>query len=898
MNLPRLIARRFCALFLKEKLDAEMSEEMRAHLEMQTAENQKRGMSPEEARDAALRSFGGVEQIKERARELRGWIWLEQLLQDVRYAARTLRKNLSFTAVVVLTLALGVALNTVVFSFYRAVVAKPLAVRAPSEILRLSSNPREKWAPFSFDEFEELNARLQSAGAVLATSQPQLTLASHLGNSADATEAATITFVSGNYFSALGVPAVAGRPLGSNDVAAAVLGHAAWQRWFKGDPAVIGQTVLLQDVAVMIVGVAPESFGGTGQPPIAPDFWLPAAAQPLILPAVDWLHDPRARMWGVLARRQAGFSREQVEAELQVVARGWPLLDGKPVRPRASPATFFESSGPEFHVVGVTLLLAVALILLVGCINVFNLVAARNAARGHELAVRLALGASRGRLLRQLCTESVLLGLLGGAGGLLLALWACGAIRVATMATLRQISGTWSLFLDLTPDASVFAYSFAVSLAAGAFVGLWPALRATDLDVEEALKQQSSGRVTLGPLSRRNLLLTVQIAACLVLLAGAGLLFRGAAQAVATDPGFDAKHVFVVTSNLRAIAPTPAQQTARQREITARLRALPGVAAVAGSDRTPFFGHSISTLRTDDGRFVQGCVHLHVDAEYFDALGLHFVSGRAFTVAEAESQARIAVITESAARHLWPGKEPLGRQLALPTGRRDGSGGLQFTIVGVIKDARLTLLSKVDDVDVFFPRAPGDQELWLVRTVGAPGAEIPSVFAALRALDSTLPSQTTILTMEGGPMKFQRIMAEAPATFASLLGVIALVLASVGIYGVVSFMVARRTREVGIRLALGATKREVILLILRQTLRPAAWGAVAGFFGALALSVLITRLVLLNPEMPDLTFGAGASPSATVAGVAGLLATVLLAAAYIPARRAAKVDPMVALRCE
>ncbi|HVS53669.1 MAG TPA: ADOP family duplicated permease [Opitutaceae bacterium] len=893
------LLRKFRALFRKEKLDAEMSEEMRVHLELQAAENEKRGIPPEEARYAASRSFGGVEQIKERARDerRRGFIWLEQAVQDTRYAARTLRKNLGFSLVIAGTLALGIGLNTVVFSFYHAVAMKPLAVRDPHEILRLSLSPRDVQGVFNFDEFQELRARMQSVDAVIATSQPQLAVATHLGAAGETSTAVSVSLVSDNYFLALGVPAVAGRTLGSGDTAAAVIGYEAWQRWFKGDLAAVGQTVLLQNVPVLIVGVAPERFGGTGLPPTAPDFWLPASAQPLIMPAVDWLHDPGARVWAVLARQKAGHSLPQIAAELEVVAHTWPKLEDKPLQPHAAPATFFELHGPEVHAVGLTLMIAVALILLVGCINVLNLVAARNAQRRHELAVRLALGASRGRILRQLGTESALLGLLGGAGGWLLAWWACAAIHVWTMDAMREISGSWNLFLDLTPDATVFIYTFMVSLAAGAFVGLWPAIRATAVNVEEALKQQSSGRIAGGGRSRRNILLTVQVGACLLLLTGAGLLFRGAAHAVATNPGFDAKHVVVATANLRQIASSPEQQVVKMREITARLRTVPGIVSVAGADRSPFFGHSITSLRTDEERFVPGCVLVRADPEYFDTLGLRFVAGRPFTTREAESGAPVVVITESAARHLWPGQEALGRRLAQPKRSRDETAGQQFTVIGIVKDARFTLLSKVDEVDVFFPRTPAEQELWLIRTSGAPEAALQSIFAALRAIDPLLPSQTTVLTMEGGPMRVQRLMAEAPATFATLLGIVALVLASIGIFGVVSFFVARRTREIGIRFALGAQKSEVIGLVLWQTLRPALWGVGFGFAGALALCVLLTRLVL-DPELPDLTYGAGAVPSATLAEVLAMLLAVIFIAALIPARRAAKVDPMVALRAE
>jgi len=882
-------------LFRRKRFEADMAEELQAHLEMQAAANRAAGMDADEARYAARRQFGGLDQIKEIARAQRAGVWLEQLLQDVRYATRALRKNPGFTAVVVLTLALGIGLNTVAFSFYHTLVGKPLPVRSPGEILRVSADGRRFQSPFSHDEYVDLQARLQSAAAVIATSPLQVLLTTSAAAGGRAAPAA-VQLVSENYFTVLGVPAVLGRTFDAGADEEAVLSFDAWQRRFNGDRNVIGRTVRLQDLPVTIVGVAPPSFGGT-TPPSAPDFWLPMAAQPRLLPNVDWLHDPATRAWQLLVRRRAEFTPDQVGAEIQVVARTWRQPDGQPLRTGVQTATFFQLGGPEVNAVFVTLLLAVGLILLVGGINVVNLLFARNAVREHELAIRLALGASRGRLLRQLCTESMLLGLLGGAGGLLLAWWACGGIETWQTTFMREITrGTWSPFLDLTPDALVFAYTLAIALGAGLLVGLRPAWHGTRVNVEAALKQKSSEAAS-GISGRRNYLLAVQVAASLLLLAGAGLLLRGASRALTTDPGFDAPHLLAVVawSNLQTAAPNAADQARRAREIDARLRSVPGVVSVSGADRVPFSGHSISTFVTDENRWVNGCVTMHVDRDYFSTLGLRLVSGRPFTAAETAQAAPVVIITQSAARHLWPGKDPLGRSLHSPQRGPAGEPGTSYTVIGVAQDARFTLLSRVDDVDLFFPQAATAG--WMVRTRGAPEAVVPSIYAALKEIDPLLESQSAVWTMEAGPMRVQWLMAEAPANIASLLGGIALALAAVGIFGVVSYGVARRTREFGIRLALGAQKRDVIALVLRQTLRPVAWGVAFGLAGAVAVSVLLTRLVL-NAEMPDLTYGAGAFPVATFAGALGVLLAVIALAAWLPARRAAKVDPVVALRAE
>jgi predicted permease len=895
------LLQKFRALFRKEKLDAEMSEEMRLHLERRTEENVAAGMSPEDARYAALRKFGGVEQAKEIAREQRGFIWLEQFSQDLRFGARMLRRNPGFTVVVAATLALGIGINTAVFSFYGAVALKPLPVRAPEEIVRVVPAQRENKGEdeFAYAQFDDLAARATSFAALIATSRDQQMLAVRPGADTAAPEPVMARLVSDNYFSSLGVTPILGRSFGPGDSAVGVLSEEVWRRRFEADPAVIGQTLLVQNVAVTIVGVVPASFAGTGRPAAVPDLWMPLALQPALLPTVDWLHDPAVRAWQLLARRKPGASLAQAAAEIDSIGHTWLGADRKPLRLTARKATLFEFDYPEFKAVCAVLMLAVGSILLIGCVNVVNLLSARNAVREHELAVRLALGAGRHRLVRQLCTESILLGLLGGVGGLVLSYWACEIVRTWAVGYFqRSFGGVIRLFFDVTPDWHVFVYTIAVSLLTGIGVGVWPALRATGAGLETGLKQEAAGtgHATRGPWSRRNALLTMQVAACLLLLACAGLLFRGAAHAVTTDPGFDAKHLFVLRINNVTAASTAVGNKALLHETVARVAMLPGVQGATWAERAPYLGHSISPFETDENRWVRGCVMNRVAANYFETLGIAVIAGRSFSIEEQETRASVVMVSQSAATHLWPGKNPLGRRLIDPQPRRDG-GRDSYTVVGVTKDVRLTLLSQTDAIDLFFPRPLQVGDNLLVRTRLAPESEFRPTLAALRDIDATLPSQTLMMSMEQGPMQLQRLMAQAPAAFASLLGGLALVLASVGIYGVVSFLVVRRTREIGIRIALGAQRKDIVGLVLRQTLRPVVWGAGIGLMGAVGLSVLITRLVL-NPEIPDLTYGAGAFPSATLVGVLGLLLGVIFLAAFVPARSATKVDPIIALRAE
>jgi putative ABC transport system permease protein len=627
--------------------------------------------------------------------------------------------------------------------------------------------------------------------------------------------------------------------------------------------------------------------------------------QTAVLPGLDWLHDNTAREFQILARRKVGVSVEQAASELEVLGRQWPPVDNRQIRLSAKNATFFQTDGGEFETfgqIGKILMVAVTLILLIGCVNLINLLLARGAARQREIAVRLAVGASGPRIVRQLCIESGLIGVLGGALGLLLSLWACQWIRVSIAGALHRISnGALSLSLDLTPDWRVFAYTAALSVLTGAAVGLWPAIRASRTDLTYTLKQESTG---IGAArgrrwSSRNILLAAQVAGCLVLLAGAGLLFRGVRFARMADPGFDTKHVFMLGVNARALAATSASRTALLRQVIEHVQALPEVASTAWVERPPFLGHGSGPFGSDEGNRVQ-CLFNSVSDRYFETLGIPILAGRAFTKAEVEREEAVVVISESAARQLWPGRDVVGRRISVERWLQQ-AGVVKhgsFTVIGVVKSVRSTYLSKIDSGFVYFPEAPPSRfGTMLVRTRTAPEAVFRSAFAALSAVHSNLPSQTFMLSLEQGPMEIQKLMSEAPALVASLLGVLALLLASVGVFGVVSYLVTQRTHEIGVHIALGAQNRDVIRMVLGQSLRPVAWGAAIGLIGAIGLSGLLAAMVAL-PDVPDLTYGAGAVDPVTFLGVLAVLTLVVLAASFLPVRRATRVEPAVALRDE
>ncbi len=822
----------------------------------------------------------------------------------LRYIFRNLSRTPGFTAMAVATLALGIGINTVVFTVYDSVAFRQLPVRAPDEMVRLrwrsGGMPSDQ---FSWSEYERLAATTHSFGAVIATSPPQTVICGLPDSMAGSAELVRVRLVSANYFDALGIVPEIGRPLRGDDRAVALVSHDFWERKLHADPEIYDKTLRVQGVALSIVGVAPERFVGTGVPPQAPDVWMPASSQALVAPGVDWLHDDGAREWQVLARRRPGVTARQYSAELAVLSRVWPLETGKPVELDAVTATFFQTDGTAFEgfaAVCSILMVAVGMVLLIGCINLTNLIAARNSGRAHEVALRLALGASRGRLVRQLCAESLVLGVLGGAAGLLLSDWACTWLGTKAVELVQKIAnGAVGVSLDFSPDWRVLAWTAALSVMTGMAVGILPALRASGGEIGTTLKQGTAGGFRGGDMRcSRNLLLTAQVASCLVLLAASGLLFRGASRSAEVRPGFDLKHLAVVGMDTRTIAGSTDGRLKMQHEAITRMQALPEVTSVAWADRVPFLGIGSGVFRNERGA-VLGCIFNGISGEYFSTLGIPLVAGRTFTQQEIEQQPPLAVISEATAKRLWPRQDALGRRIAPAANWLQSAVGYEsFTVIGVVRTVRSTYLSKDDEGYVYIPRRLHEGGvLFLVRTRGMPGSSVRSLSAALAQADPNLPARTFLVTMEQGPVRIQELMAQAPAVAAGVLGGLALILACLGIYGVVSHLVSQRTREIGIRMALGAERWDVLAVVGSQTLRPVAWGAAVGLLGAFGVSGFLRALIVM-PDVPDLTYGAGAFDPVTFLGVLCVIGAVAVVAAFAPMRRATLVDPAVALRNE
>jgi predicted permease len=812
---------------------------------------------------------------------------------DLRYGFRVLAKAPGFTAIAIFTLGLGIGINTVVFTLYNTVAAKPIAARDPGELVRVrgSQNGRDL-DPFTWAQYQQIRDGARSLSRVIASSEPQ-----PIPGRVNGDEVLRARFVSSNYFDVLGVPAARGRTLLPEDRTAAVISYRFWRDRLGSDPEVLSRTIRTQAATLQIVGVAAERFAGTGMPADIPDAWIPAAGQTLLLSGVDWLHDEHAREFQVLGRRNSRATLGQAAAELEVLGRAWPLVDGKPALLGARQATYFQTDSGEFSsfsaVAGVVMV-AVTMVLLIGSINLVNLFFARHAAREREFAVRRALGAGRLRLVRQLCSESLLLGLGGGALGLLGSLWACSWIGAAVTQSLARLSGgAIGIYLDLAPDWHVFLYTLAISLVTGLAVGLWPALRASGRDVHSGLKQTAGGGAT--ERRKRNLLMGAQVAACLVLLTAAGLLFRGVWRSGSADPGFDMAHVAGAALNVNSLAATGPAKSAILRESAERIAALPEVASVAWSSQLPFAGHMFAGFETDRGARIR-CAGNLVSDRFFETLGIPLRAGRNFRPDEVAQPSAVVIVSDLAAMRAWPGEDPIGKRVKGVTWLRGALPFDTYTVIGVVKSVRSVYLSKPDEPFVYFPKSPGGGSgLLLVRTHAAPESALHSMVSVLAAVNPALPSQSTLFTLAGGPGEIQRLMAQAPALVSAGLGALALLLAAVGMFGLASQLVAQRTREIAIRIAIGAARGDVVRLVLGQSLRPVLAGALLGTAGAAAVSALL-RAMVAGVEMPDLTFGAGAFDPVTYAGALVILVLAVVAATALPIRRAAGIAPAEALR--
>jgi predicted permease len=900
---------RLRSLFRRRQVEQELDEELRYHLERQIEEHIAKGMTEEEARYAALRAMGGVEQRKEECRDMRRVNFIENLLQDLRYSTRMLLKNPGFTLIAVVTLALGIGANSAIFSLFDALMLRTLPVRQPEQLVLLKRREASNRTIYdvAYSMFERLREQPQVLAEVAAN---WLIERSETADSPGADPGQVrVGMASGNYFSTLGVRAVSGRTFTPEDNRVpgghpvAVISYGYWQRRFALAPDIVGRTLKLTDTTYTIIGVTPRGFSGewVGRPA---DLWVPFMMASQVMPEVPG--GPPKFPALVIGRLKPGVTAAQAQAASQLIYQQALLEEaGSTLTPQqhqfiAQRRIELESAASGYSAQRQALtqplqILAgmVGLVLLAVCANVANLLLARAATRECELAVRQALGAHRLRIARQLLTESLLLALAGGAVGLLFAVW--GTSLLTTMLTVGPLSTGVednSVALDLRLDRRVIACTALLCLLSSLIFGLAPALRSSKVALTAALKERSasSGRTRF---SLGKLLVIAQLALSLVLLVGAGLFVRTLRNLQTQDTGFDQNNLLLVwAAPVRTGFTVPALADFAQA-VQTRLAALPGVlnASVSNGgvlDGSVTSGRSNSeTLRLPGQPPKPGLVtnSLAVSPGFFATVGTPLGAGRDFTERDTETAPPVAVVNETMARFFFGDENPVGKRF----GAR-GEEGFPIEIVGVVKDAKLGT-PRDQRGAWYFPYRQNARFLRLnwciaVRASGDTAALAASVQQALRELDPNLPI-LRVTTLAG---QLNRVLAQEQliATVSGFFGVLAALLSCLGLYGVISYTVARRTGEIGLRLALGATPTGVLGLVLKESLWLVLGGIALGVLATLAATRLIsTRLFDVSPTDP-----------LTLAMAVFLMFAVAALAALLPARRAARVDPMVALRCE
>ena len=921
MSLLRNLARGMRSLFRKEQVDRELDEELRAYQEMAAEEKIKNGMSRNAAFRAVRLERGNLEVSKEIVRS-GGWeFFVETCWHDVLFGLRMLRRSAGFTTVAVLTLAMGIGVNTTLFTAFDSIALKPLPVKDPESVVRFkrwfaSGASGDIQYAFSYPEYLYYRDQNHAFSEVIAASWPTQVVATLSAESVtDSNESREplplqCQLVSGNYFTALRINAEVGRVFasevnqapGANPVI--VLSHPFWQRQFNSDSQIADKTIEINGATFTILGVTPPDFIGTGNPPKVPDFWAPLAMQTQLIPKSDWLHEPENRQLKLLGRLAPGMNLHQAQAEIGVLTRQLPDPQAPWSHDRMTMtlqrATYFgETEDPWFTAFVAGLMAAVGLVLLVACVNLANMLLARATNRQKEIATRLALGASRGRLIRQLLTESVLLALLGGTAGLAFSLWATKLAWLGLVRLMQTLLGSRILIAPFTPDIRVFVYTFGLSLITGVLFGLWPALQSSKGDLTLALK--SEGSASGQPLSQsrfRSFLVGGQVAVSMALLISSGLLLRGLLKSQAANPGFETKSVFLLNFDLGS---DKAKAAAMKRQMLVRLQTLPEVADVALSDRPPYSGTTTFLLQiegshTSSKSLPDQTLVNYVSPSYFSTLSTPVVRGRAFTPQESEELLPVAVVSESTARTAWPGEDPVGKHLKLHSPFRDEGDWKEYEVIGVAKDVRFFNITRIDPMFVYLPTNASQSNALLIRASRSPRDTFAAVRASLRAFDKNLLPELGFDRLDKFA-QWQELLPQAAATFTGILAILALALAAVGIYGVMAYLVAQRTREVGIRLALGASKKDVLRLIIRQGMFPVLVGGACGFAVSTAISGAL-RAILVFPSSYDLLFGVNAFDPLTYVGLTAFLVGIAFLACWVPARRAMRVDPIVALRYE
>ncbi len=878
---------RFAALFRRRRLEDDLDEELRSHLEMAVELNLRKGMNAEDARREALHSFGGIEQTKEIYRDQRGLHMIETTLQDLRFGLRMLRRSPGFSVLAILCLTLGIGANAAVFSWVEGILFRPYpAVTHQERLVAIGGTTRGEAGgnPLSWPDFLDLQRSCTLCDTLFVSKITGTTLS--IGDRAEVT---TGSIVSANYFDAVGVHPLLGRGFlpgedtGQSAYPVAVISYQLWQGRFKGDPQIVGKTQRLNGVVHTIVGVAPEGFFGTfvgwGM-----QFWVPASMEDIFEAGGYKLEDRGARWIEAYARLKPGVTLQQaqqeaaaisgrLEAEYPTTNRGraiqlWPLWQ--------TPFNNARTLLPTLEI----MLAVVVFVLLIACANVGNLLLVRSFARRHEMTVRLAIGAGRGRLLKQLFTEGLILSAFGAAGGLLVAYWCRHALVL-----LLPARGRVSMHLPGEIDWRVLALSAAVSVVATLLLGLVPAMQTSKIDLTDALKAESSGVVgARGRAWVRSGLVVTQVSLSFVLLVGAGLLLQSLQKIRNTSPGFSTRDVLDTAVSLVSAGYDGPRAQSFQDELLLRVKALPGVESAAFARMTPLsYGSYSSTPIAVDGYQLlpeeQPTVEYNeVGPGYFATIGIPLLSGREFTRADDEKAAPVSIVNETMATRYWRGRNPIGERVQVK--------GRWMQIVGVAKESKYQSVREAPKPFFYVPlRQNFSRSAGLfIRTALSPQTMAAALSREVHGLDGNLALYEVITLQEQVDRSTSPQMVAV--TLVGTLGGLALLLAAIGLYGVMSYAVSQSTRELGLRMALGADASNLLRLVMSRGLVLTAGGVLLGAAVALALTRLLGNLLYKVSPRDPLVFGS------TLA----VMTIASLAACFLPAWRATRTDPARALR--
>ncbi len=860
-------------LLSRNRADRELDAELRAHLDALTDENIRVGMSTTEARRRALLELGGLEQVKEYCRDQRRASWLDSLLQDARYALRQMRRNPGFTAVAILTLALGIGANTAIFSFVNAVLLRPLPFQEPDRVVFVSewNLKRNASTPFSPRDFADYRAQARSFGHFGATYSTNAVLTG--GGDPERLQAASYT---SGVLEALGVQPLIGRVIAPRDENAGaenvvLLSHSLWQRRFNAATDTLGRSVQINDKPHTVIGVLPRG----AEYPEGTQIVLPVRFEP------GEMQERASRYLDVVARLAPGVSLQQAQSEVQTIARRFS--EQYPESNARVGAVIFPLH--EFLVRdvrhGLLLLFgAVGFVMLIVCANLANLLLARATAREREMAVRVSLGAGPARLVRQILTETTLLAAIAGVLGFAAASWSMDAIRAISPQDIPRLA-------EVRPDLRVFTFALATSVLSGLIFGLFPALRAARSSPNEALKESPGADHSRNRL--RAVLVATEVALSLVLLVGATLMARTLWRVMNTNPGFNPNNVLTADVLLpRPKYNDPIKSTEFVNRLLAGLRALPGVQTAAVASQLPLGGSFQSYGFLIEGmtqpKEGMGANFRAISPDYLRTIQVPLLAGRLLEERDVAGAPEVVIINQAMGRRFWPGKNPIGRRIRIARGRQPA----WREIVGIVGNLHHEGLHLEPQPEMYVPYAqqPMPFVRVAVRTSGDPMLLADGLRRAAWDADKDQPvtrirPMTTIVAASASETRFYSLLL---GSFSAL----ALTLAAIGIYGVMNYTVARRTREIGIRMALGATRLHVGWWVLRNALFMVGVGVIVGLAGATALTRLLEKLLLGAPPLDQAAFGAAAL----------LLLGVAVIAGWLPAHRAANVDPIVALRHE